>query len=154
VRFFNLYGPRQNPIYVVSQSVYRALRGDAPYIFDSGQQTRCFTYVGDVIKGVITTATSPAAVGEVFNLGNDTESTMTEAVTEICKVAGIEAPPAAFDTTEAYGAVYEDIPRRIPGVWKAREVLGWEATTTLAEGVRLTVEWAREHPWYLADPGE
>ncbi|MBI5231280.1 MAG: NAD-dependent epimerase/dehydratase family protein [Coriobacteriales bacterium] len=153
VRFFNVYGPRQNPIYVVSQSVYKALRGEPPLLYDTGQQTRCFTYVEDVIDGILAAATQPDALGEVFNLGNDRESTMAEAVAEVCKAAGIEAPPLVFDTEKEYGAVYEDIPRRIPGVEKARKVLGWQATTSLADGVRQTVEWAREHPWYLADRG-
>jgi len=151
VRFFNVYGPRQNPIYVVSQSVYRALRGEAPFLYDSGRQTRCFTYVGDAIEGVILAATRSEALGEVFNIGSDRESTMAEAVAEVCSAAGIEAPPIVFDTGAEYGAVYEDIPRRIPGVDKARQVLGWEATTSLAQGVAKTVEWARENPWYLAD---
>lgn len=154
VRFFNVYGPRQNPIYVVSQSVYRALRGEAPDLYDSGRQTRCFTYVEDVVGGIVLAATRPEALGEVFNLGNDRESTMAEAVAEVCAAAGFEGEPIAFNTAKEYGAVYEDIPRRIPGVDKARRVLGWQATTQLAEGVRRTVEWARANEWYLADRDE
>jgi len=149
VRFFNVYGPRQNPIYVVSQSIYRALRGESPYLYDTGRQTRCFTYVDDLIQGIMAAATHPAALGGVFNLGNNQESAIGEVVRAVCAAAGLESPPITFDTTVEYGSVYEDIPRRIPGVQKAWDVLGWRATTPLAAGVHQTVEWARGHPWYL-----
>ena len=70
VRFFNVYGPRQNPIYVVSKSVYRVLNGLAPELYDGGEQTRCFTFVDDVIDGLILAATAKEAIGQVINLGN------------------------------------------------------------------------------------
>ena len=70
VRFFNVYGPRQTPIYVVSQTVQRVLNGERPDLYDGGGQTRCLTYVDDAIEGVIAAATKPEAIGEVFNIGN------------------------------------------------------------------------------------
>ncbi len=149
VRFFNVYGPRQNPIYVVSQSVYRVLRGEAPDLYDTGKQTRCFTYVDDVIEGVIAAATSPKAVGEVFNLGNPVEVTMEEAVRLCIDLGNPAVASVPFDTTQKYGALYEDIVRRVPDVSKARDLLGWQATTDVREGIRRTIEWARENPWYL-----
>lgn len=149
VRFFNVYGPRQNPIYVVSQSVYRAMRGEAPDLYDGGRQTRCFTYIGDVIDGVIAAATSPKAVGEVFNLGNPVEVTMGEVVDICIDESGADIAPVEVDTSKKYGAVYEDIIRRVPDVSKARDLLGWQATTDVREGIRRTIAWARENPWYL-----
>ena len=80
VRFFNVYGPRQTPIYVVSQTVQRVLNGVRPDLYDGGGQTRCLTYVEDAIEGVIAAATRPEAVGEVFNIGNATENSMAEVV--------------------------------------------------------------------------
>ena len=151
VRFFNVYGPRQNPIYVVSQSVYKALRGERPYVYDTGAQTRCFTYVGDIIEGVIRAGEAPQALGEAFNLGRAHESTITEVVDLVCAHAGLASTPIAFDTTVEYGSAYEDIERRVPAVDKARELLGWQAATTLDEGIGRTVEWARANPWYLTD---
>lgn len=150
VRFFNAYGPRQNPIYVVSQSVHRVLNGQAPDIYDGGEQTRCFTYVGDVIDGVIKAATMDAAVGEVFNLGNPTEVSIGEVVRAAVDISGADVQINDIDTTQKYGAVYEDIIRRVPDVTKAKELLDWEAGTTYREGIRKTIEWARENPWYLS----
>jgi dTDP-alpha-D-glucuronic acid decarboxylase len=150
VRFFNVYGPRQNPIYVVSESVYRVLRGEAPEVYDGGDQTRCFTYVGDVIEGVIAAATHPAAVGEVFNLGNAVEVTMREVVNLCVEISGADVEPVNIDTAERYGKVYEDIGRRVPDVSKAKQLLGWEATTPVRQGIEKTIAWARENEWYLA----
>lgn len=150
VRFFNVYGPRQNPIYVVSQSVYRTLRGEKPDIYDGGTQTRCFTYVGDVIDGVIRAGTMDSAVGEIFNLGNPAEVTIGDVVQHCIELSGSEAGFNAVDTREKYGAVYEDIIRRVPDVTKAKELLGWQATTDVREGIRRTIAWSRENPWYLA----
>lgn len=150
VRFFNVYGPRQNPIYVVSQSVYRALRGEAPDLYDGGQQTRCFTYVDDVIDGVIKAATSPDAIGEVFNLGNPAEVSIGEVVRLCIEHSGADLQPILVETTKKYGAVYEDIERRVPDVQKASDRLDWRATTDVSAGIAKTIAWARNNSWYLA----
>jgi nucleoside-diphosphate-sugar epimerase len=150
VRFFNVYGPRQTPIYVVSQTVQRVLNGEAPDLYDGGAQTRCLTYIDDAIEGTILAATRPEAVGEVFNIGNSVENTMAEVVQMTLDAAGSDLEPVAVDTTEKYGAIYEDIGRRVPAVDKAERVLGWKATTSAEEGIAKTVAWARETPWYLA----
>ncbi|MCV0384759.1 MAG: SDR family NAD(P)-dependent oxidoreductase, partial [Erythrobacter sp.] len=69
VRYFNAYGPRQAPIFVISQSIHRVLRGEPPVLYDDGQQTRCFTFVGDAVEGTIRAGLSSAAIGQAFNLG-------------------------------------------------------------------------------------
>ena len=146
VRFFNVYGPRQTPIYVVSQTVQRVLNGERPDLYDGGGQTRCLTY----IAGVLAAATKPEAVGEIFNIGNATENTMAEVVGMVLAAAGSDLEPVAVDTGEKYGSVYEDIGRRVPSVEKAARLLGWRAEIPAAEGIARTVAWARATPWYLA----
>ena len=150
VRFFNVYGPRQTPIYVVSQTVQRVLNGEAPDLYDGGAQTRCLTYIDDAIEGTILAATRPEAVGEVFNIGNSVENTMAEVVRMTLDAAKSDLEPIAVDTAQKYGAIYEDIGRRVPAVDKAERVLGWRAATPAQEGIARTVAWARETPWYLA----
>jgi UDP-glucose 4-epimerase len=149
VRFFNVYGPRQNPIYVVSQSVYRTLRGESPEIYDGGHQTRCFTYVGDVIEGVIRAGTMDSAIGEGINLGNPAEIEIGDVVKACVELSGADVPIIDVDTGKKYGAVYEDIIRRVPAVEKAAELLDWRAHTSYREGIAKTMEWARANPWYL-----
>jgi nucleoside-diphosphate-sugar epimerase len=149
VRYFNAYGPRQAPIYVVSQTVQRVLRGEAPIMYDDGRQTRCFTYVRDAVEGTILAADEPAAIGEAFNLGASTESTVSELIEAVQAAAGTRLQPERLDTREHYGAVYEDIGRRVPATDKARRILRWSATTDVATGIADTIAWARANPWWL-----
>lgn len=151
VRFFNVYGPRQRPIYVVSQSIYRALRGEPALVYDDGRQTRCFTYVDDVIDGIVNASQSPQAIGEAFNLGNPVEVTIRQVVDMVLEAVGGKAGQVAFDTTREYGAAYEDIPRRVPDVSKASAKLDWHASVRVEDGIRRTVDWARKNPSWLAD---
>ncbi len=154
VRFFNVYGPRQSPIYVVSQSVYRALRGEAPRLYDDGRQTRCFTYVEDVMEGIWGASRDDKALGEAFNLGNPVETTMRAVVEMIIKEAGGGGGLEPFETSREYGDTYEDIRRRVPSVDKAARLLGWRPSVPLDEGIRRTVAWARDNAWWLADAAE
>ena len=149
VRFFNVYGPRQNPIYVVSKSVHRVLNGLGPELYDGGKQTRCFTFVDDVIDGLILAATSEDAVGQVINLGNPVENTMAEVVDAVLEASNSDLSIVEVQTSERYGELYEDIPRRVPSVEKAFALLGWKPRTSMQDGVRKTVLWAKENDWYL-----
>jgi UDP-glucose 4-epimerase len=153
VRYFNVYGPRQAPIFVVSQSVHRILNGHRPYLFDTGDQTRCFTYVDDAVAGTLLAAESNAAIGEAFNIGSMTETSMREVVNLAIKTADVDSVSEAepVDTAERYGGRYEDIPRRIPDSTKAQRELGWRLTVDVAEGIRRTIDWARANPWYLKE---
>jgi len=153
VRYFNVYGPRQAPIFVVSQSVHRILNGHRPYLFDTGDQTRCFTYVDDAVAGTLLAAESNAAIGEAFNIGSMTETSMREVVDLAIKTADVDSvsEAEAVDTAERYGGRYEDIPRRIPDSTKAQRELGWRLTVDVAEGIRRTIDWARANPWYLKE---
>ena len=154
VRYFNVYGPRQVPIFVVSQSIHRILNGRRPLLYDSGEQTRCFTYVDDAVAGTLLAADSSAAVGEAFNIGSMTETTMREVVDLSIKLADVDSVSSAeaVDTAARYGGRYEDIPRRIPDSTKAQQELGWRLRVDVEEGIRRTIEWARANPWYLEGP--
>jgi UDP-glucose 4-epimerase len=153
VRYFNVYGPRQAPIFVVSQSIHRILNGLPPLLYDSGHQTRCFTYVDDAVAGTLLAAGS-RAIGESFNIGSMTETTVGDVVDLAIKIANVDSvsQPEAVDTATRYGGRYEDIPRRIPDSTKAQRELGWRLRVDVEEGIRRTIEWARANPWYL-EPG-
>lgn len=150
VRFFNVYGPGQNPIFVVSNNVARALRGEALLRYDGGTQTRCFTYVGDAVDGTIRAATMPEAIGQAFNIGNQTESTIGSVIDIVWRLTGKRLEITDLDTAAAFGKRYEDIERRVPDAGKADRLLGWRATTPLEEGITHALDWARENPWWYA----
>jgi nucleoside-diphosphate-sugar epimerase len=149
VRFFNVYGPRQSPIFVVSQSVHKVLNDQRPLLYDGGMMTRCFTYVDDAVRGTILAASSEKGIGQIFNIGNNRETTMKEAVELIIQYSGKKIEWEDLDTRKLYGKVYEDIERRVPAVKKAKDLLGWEVSIPHTEGLRKTVEWARANPWWL-----
>jgi dTDP-alpha-D-glucuronic acid decarboxylase len=154
VRYFNVYGPRQNPIFVLSQTIHRVLNGRPPLLYDSGDQTRCFTYVDDAIAGTLLAADSDAAIGAAFNIGSMTETTVRDVVDLAIKIANVDSVsgPEIVDTAAHYGPRYEDIPRRIPDSTKAQRELGWRLQVDVEEGIRRTIEWARANPWYLKGP--
>ena len=150
VRYFNAYGPRQAPIYVVSRAIHRVLNGLKPIVYDGGGQTRCFTYIDDIIEGTIAASTTPKGEGEVFNIGTSTETTVGEVTRIISDLAGAAAEWEDFSTSERFGNTYQDIPRRVPDTSKAERILGWEAATDLTDGIARTIDWARNQPEWLA----
>lgn len=148
VRYFNAYGPRQAPIFVVPAIIHRVLNGKPPLVYDKGTPTRCFTYIEDAIEGTI--AAAEHAGGEAFNIGSMKETSLNELVKIILKETVREDLNVEYvDTKKFYGASYEDIPRRVPDAAKAKHVLGWEASTPLNEGIRKTVAWCRENREWL-----
>ena len=149
VRFFNIYGPGQAPIFIISKSIYQALKNKAPLLYDSGKQTRCFTYVDDAIQGVLIASRHEKSIGQVFNIGSNIETTMHDAIDLIINQSSNKLEPVIFNTEKKYGELYEDIPRRIPSVSKAKEILNWEAKTSLQKGIELTVNWAKANSWWL-----
>lgn len=151
VRYFNAYGPRQAPNYVISRSVHRVLNGQRPLLYDGGEQTRCFTYVRDIVEGTAAAFFKSDAAGQVFNLGNTTEIPVRKVTEMILEEAGLDLEWEDFSTADEFGSTYQDIQRRVPDTSKAAKLLGWQATTDLREGIRKTIAWARAHPEWLAD---
>ena len=149
VRFFNVYGPRQNPIYVVSQTIYRILRGEPPDIYDEGKSIRCFTYIDDVIEGLILAATRKEALGNVFNLGSQIPTNMKNIVDLCIKISGKEITVNEIETKKFYGQSYQDIFNRIPDSSKANKLLGWSAKIKPEEGIKRVYEWIKNNNWYI-----
>ena len=140
IRIFNTYGPRLDPGdgRVISNFLAEVLRGQPLTIFGSGEQTRSFCYVSDLVAGIMAVMQYAAGSGEVFNLGNPLERTMLELVRIIQDVLHVTLP-----TT--YHPLPEDDPRRRqPDITKARSVLGWEPKVALEDGLRRTADWFRE----------
>jgi dTDP-alpha-D-glucuronic acid decarboxylase len=145
VRYFNVYGPRQPPIFIIPASVHKVLNNTRPLIYDEGKPTRCFTYVDDVIKGTLLAAEKNGA----FNLGSMKESNLNEVAKVILEKTSSDLEIEYVDTKKLYGKVYEDIPRRVPDATKAKEILGWEAATSLEEGIEKTIEWCKNNEWWI-----
>jgi len=144
VRLFNVYGPRQKPIFAIPAMVCRVLKGQNPLVYGSGKQTRCFTFVDDAVEGMIKASESPKAEGEAFNLGSNREVTIVDLAKLIINIAGRTKglEPEFVDPKQFYSS-YEDLERRMPETAKAKRLLGWEACTDLSLGLRKTVDFFR-----------
>lgn len=147
VRYFNAYGPRLDPTgygSVIARFITQTLQGEPLTVYDDGEQTRCFTYVADTVAGTIRAATIREAAGHVFNIGSNRETSVNELVRLIQQLTDSQREIVYVPYTSAYGAHFEETRRRVPDVTRAREILGFEAQTSLEEGLRRTLEWFRK----------
>jgi len=143
-RFFNFYGPRLDFLgqgRVIPCFLDQFLKGEPVTIVKPGTQTRCFTYIEDGIQGVYKIGHMPEAEGQVFNLGRPVETSMIELAEMMKKIGNFKSELIYISAEEKYGKGYDDIPRRVPNVAKAKEILDWEAKTTLEEGLKKTIDY-------------
>jgi UDP-glucose 4-epimerase len=111
-------------------------------IHGDGRQIRTFTYVSDTVDGFVRALRTPEARGEVVNIGGNSPTTILELAEEVHRVMGLGLPlRATFVPYEALPGKYQDVRKRIPDTTKARELLGFEATVSLADGLERTLAW-------------
>ena len=135
VRLFNTVGPRQTGRYgmVIPTFVGQALAGEPLTVFGDGRQRRAFTYVADVVSGVVKLAASPGAAGQVFNIGNHEEISMMALAQKVKTMTGSSSPIVLVPYDEAYEAGFEDMPRRVPDLRKIQAAVGYAPTVGLDE---------------------
>ena len=141
VRFFNTVGPRQTGRYgmVVPTFVRQALDGQPITVYGDGLQSRCFTYVGDVVNALVKLGQEPRAIGEVFNLGNEEEVSIRELAERVKASTGSASPIVTVPYDQAYESGFEDMPRRVPDISKVRALIGFEPKVKLDEILRLVI---------------
>jgi UDP-glucose 4-epimerase len=127
VRFFNTVGPRQTGQYgmVIPNFVRQALAGEPITVFGDGTQTRSFTHVADVVDALLRLVAEPGAIGQVINLGNTEEVTIRALAERVRTLAGSSSPIKNVPYDEAYQSGFEDMPRRVPDLTKARTMIGY-----------------------------
>ena len=147
VRLFNTVGPRQSGRYgmVIPNFVRQALAGEPITVFGPGTQSRSFGYVGDVVRGMIALSTEPKAVGHVFNLGNNQEITIQELADLIKTMTASPSKIITIPYEKAYESGFEDMPRRVPDLTKAKELVNFEPRTQLRDTLSLIIESQRRN---------
>jgi nucleoside-diphosphate-sugar epimerase len=147
LRLFSVYGPRQRPDMAFNRFCRAALEGTALDIFGDGNQTRDFTYVGDVVTGLRLAARAPGVEGGVFNMGGGSQASVNEALDLIAELAEREleisydeSPPGDVRDTRA-------------DTTRTREILGFVPQTPLAEGLAAEFEWMEESLAQPRQPG-
>ncbi len=141
-RFFNTIGPKQTGKYgmVVPRFIEKALKNEPVLIYGDGQQKRCFCYVGDVVEAIIKLMESKEAKGRVYNIGSTEEITIEHLADKIIELTGSESEKKFISYEEAYGKPIDDMMRRVPDLRRIKEVIGWEAKTSLDETLQRTIQ--------------
>ena len=140
IRIFNTYGPNMNPKdgRVVSNFIMQALRNEDITVYGDGKQTRSFCYVGDLVTGIMAAMNSADDFTGPVNLGNPGEFTMLELAEKVIA-----------QTKSTSRIVFRPLPQddpkqRRPDITKAKTELGWQPSTNLDEGLKLTIEYFRK----------
>ncbi|MHC4284506.1 MAG: GDP-mannose 4,6-dehydratase, partial [Planctomycetota bacterium] len=141
-RFFNTVGPKQTGQYgmVVPRFVQWALKGELVSIYGTGQQMRCFCYVGDVVDAVIGLTNSEEASGGVYNIGSTEEISIEGLADKIIEMTGSKSKKEFVPYEEAYGMPMEDMMRRVPSLERINKAIGWEPKTSLTETLQAIID--------------
>ena len=133
VRLFNTVGPRQVGSYgmVIPRLVEQALRGQAITVYGSGDQTRCFCHVSDVIGALLGLMSEPDAEGRVFNVGSQSEIPIGDLAQRVVEVTGSSSEIVHIPYDEAYETGFEDMQRRRPDTSRINSLMGWQPTRNL-----------------------
>lgn len=138
LRFFTVYGPRQRPDLAISKFTERILAGDPIQQYGDGTTARDYTYVEDIVSGIISAMNYRASSFEIFNLGGSATTTLAELIQLVEEACGKKA------LIEIIGEQPGDVPRTFADVSKAHALLNYSPHTPIAEGVKKYVAWFRE----------
>jgi UDP-glucose 4-epimerase len=135
LRFFNTTGPRQTGRYgmVVPNFVQAALEGRPLLVHGTGEQSRCFGHVKDVVESLIRLMAEPAARGQVFNIANDQEVTIRQLAEQVIAATGSRSEIKLVPYDSVYPVGFEDMARRLPDVSKLQRTIGFRPRRGLSE---------------------
>ena len=141
IRYFNVFGPRQDPTSpysgVISVFATALIENRSPKIYGDGEQTRDFTYVANVVDGVLRACEAPGASGEVINVATGGRISLNQLFETMKKLVSATVRPAYAEPRAG------DVKDSQADITKARRILGYEPTVSFEEGLRRTVEWYR-----------
>jgi UDP-glucuronate 4-epimerase len=135
LRFFTVYGPRQRPDLAISKFTKRILAGEPIQQYGDGSTARDYTYIEDIVNGIVAAANYTANDFEVFNLGGSATTTLSELIKLIEAATGKQAIIEQMDDQPG------DVPLTFADVSKAHELLGYSPQTPIAKGISKYVEW-------------
>jgi UDP-glucose 4-epimerase len=138
VRLFNTVGPRQIGNYgmVVPRFVNAALKNEPLFVYGSGDQVRCFCHVTDAVKALLLVMDSDKAVGQVFNVGNNSQISIMELAKKVIEITGSKSSIEKIAYEKAYPEGFEDMQMRVPDISKIKQVLGWEPKINLDQIIK------------------
>jgi nucleoside-diphosphate-sugar epimerase len=141
IRYFNVFGPRQDPTSpysgVISVFATALLERRPPTIYGDGEQTRDFTYVANVVDGVLRACEAPGASGEIINVATGGRISLNRLFEEMRKLVGGDVTPVYAESRAG------DVRDSQADIAKAREILGYEPIVAFEDGLSKTVDWYR-----------
>ncbi len=140
LRYFNIFGPRQDPgsqySGVISRFISTLAAGQTPVIFGDGEQSRDFTYVSNAVEANLLAAESQRAVGQIINVANGRQTTLNQLLAAIKKLTGREDAETEYRPVRA-----GDVRHSLADITRARTLLGYEPRVSLEEGLGHTLGW-------------
>lgn len=140
LRYFNVFGPRQDPTSqysgVISRFLSALLSGERPVIYGDGEQSRDFTYIDNVVDANLRAAESAKAIGQVINIANGERISLNQLLDEIKSLTGRSDVQADYQAVRA-----GDVKHSLADISLARELLGFEPRVDLRSGLELTMAW-------------
>jgi UDP-glucose 4-epimerase len=140
VRMFNTVGPRQTGKFgmVLPRFIAAAKAGTPIRVFGDGRQSRCFCYIADTIEALVRLQNTPAARGQIVNIGNTEEVSMAELARKVIATLGARSEVEFVPYDQAYAPGFDDMRRRKPDVSKLERMTGFKPQTSLEEIIRRT----------------
>jgi UDP-glucose 4-epimerase len=141
-RFFNVVGPRQSGRYgmVIPRFVSQALAGGPIEVHDDGNQVRCFMHVRDAVQAIIELMHTPAAVGQIFNIGSDEAITIRQLAELVVRAANSPAKIEHLSYDQAFGPGFEDVRCRIPDLSRLRGTINFVQRYSMENILREVIE--------------
>ena len=143
LRYFNVFGPRQDPgsqySGVVSRFISSLLSGERPVIYGDGEQSRDFTYIDNVIAANLNAATATGASGKVINVANGERVTLNQLLDELKELTGKQEVTAEYREPRI-----GDVRHSLADITMARELLSYESKVDLREGLKRTIDWWKQ----------
>ena len=141
IRYFNVFGPRQDPSSpysgVIALFITRLLAGEPPIITGDGGQTRDFTYIDNIVEGVLRAAVRPQAAGQVINVATGRRISINELAQTLLRLFDSPLTPVYIESRAG------DVRDSLADLGRARELLGYEPHVSFEDGLRATVDWYR-----------
>lgn len=143
VRLFNTVGPRQTGRYgmVLPNFVRQALAGEALTVYGDGSQSRCFSHVSDIVRVLDQLWQEEQAIGHVFNVGNDEETSILGLAEKVIAATGSDSQIQLIPYEKAYEAGFEDMARRVPDLTKIRMLLGYKPKMNLKDIIASVIRY-------------
>jgi len=120
------------------------LHGEPITVFGSGNQSRCFADVSDVVRGLLMLVEHPSAVGQVFNIGNPEEISIYNLAREVKRLTQSSSEIRRIPYDEAYQPGFEDMERRVPSIEKISRLVGYEPRVSLREIIQRVIDSKRQ----------